>query len=333
MKENRGKKYMRKFKDLTDEEIKYFCKDVFGAFKFDKIKRTFNEHIECIDVSFYAIESEPNISDRICLQINGLSSNDYNIGKEDTLWQQFLYARGICSLAIDNPYLDIDIKKEKNTDKLIHNEDKRTSKIIDDFYNGFTTIRIDSQKELNKLIKMVNTKVNCQIEGANRYDKDYPYYYVDKTDTLDAVCDFKYLLAGDCRCNLKNENITKYIKFNTLKIKDINAIKNEYNIPDDILKDFIEGKVAILTNNKEEYSAFKSLISEYINKNNIKYDLTNYNRYNPSKYNYLYTYKNRIHSQINPFYLRQRNNYIGIKSMNNFNIEKGTLEQEDIELD
>lgn len=227
MKENRGKKYMREFKDLTDEEIKYFCKDVFGAFKFDKIKRTFNEYIECIDVSFYAIESEPNISDRICLQINGLSSNDYNIGKEDTLWQQFLYARGICSLAIDNPYLDIDIKKEKNTDKLIHNEDERASKIIDDFCNGLTSIRIDSQKELNKLIIMVNTKVNCQIEGANRYDKDYPYYYVNKTYTLDAVCDFKYLLAGDYRCNLKNENITRYVKFNTLKTKDINAIKNE----------------------------------------------------------------------------------------------------------
>ena len=227
MKENRGEKYMREFKDLTDEEIKYFCKDVFGAFKFDKIKRTFNEHIECIDVSFYAIESEPNISDRICLQINGLSSNDYNIGKEDTLWQQFLYARGICSLAIDNPYLDIDIKKEKNTDKLIHNEDERTSKIIDDFCNGLTTIRIDSQKELNKFIKMVNTKVNCQIEGTNRYDKDYPYYYVDKTDTLDAVCDFNYLLAGDYHCNLKNENITRYVKFNTLKTQDISAIKNE----------------------------------------------------------------------------------------------------------
>lgn len=41
---------MRDFKDLTDDEIKYFCKDVFGAFKFDKIKRTFNKYIECIHV-------------------------------------------------------------------------------------------------------------------------------------------------------------------------------------------------------------------------------------------------------------------------------------------
>ena len=207
---------MRDFKDITDDEIKYFCKDVFEAFKFDKIKRIFNKYTECINVDFYAMESEPNISDRVCLQINGLSSNDYNIEKEDTLWKQFLYARGICSLAIDNPYLDIDIRKEKNTDKLIHNEDERTSKIIDDFCNGLTAIRIDSQKELNKLIKMVNTKVNCQIEGANRYDKDYPYYYVDKTDTLDAVCDFNYFLAGDCRCNLKNEKITRLIVFNRL---------------------------------------------------------------------------------------------------------------------
>ena len=53
------------------------------------------------------------------------------------------------------------------------------------------------------------------------------YYYVDKTDTLDAVCDFNYLLAGDYHCNLKNENITRYVKFNTLKTKDISAIKNE----------------------------------------------------------------------------------------------------------
>ncbi len=52
-------------------------------------------------------------------------------------------------------------------------------------------------------------------------------YYVDKTDTLDAVCDFNYLLAGDYHCNLKNENITRYVKFNTLKTKDISAIKNE----------------------------------------------------------------------------------------------------------
>ena len=207
---------MRDFKDITDDDFIYFCKDVFGAFKFDKIKRIFNKYTECIDVDFYAMESEPNISDRVCLQISSLSSNDYNIGKEDTLWKQFLYARGICPLAIDNPYLDIDIRKEKNTDKLIHNEDERTSKIIDDFCNGLTAIRIDSQKELNKLIKMVNTKVNCQIEGANRYDKDYPYYYVDKTDTLDAVCDFNYFLAGDCRCNLKNEKITRLIVFNRL---------------------------------------------------------------------------------------------------------------------
>ena len=44
---------MRDFKDITDDEIKYFCKDVFGAFKFDKIKRIFNKYIECIDVSCY----------------------------------------------------------------------------------------------------------------------------------------------------------------------------------------------------------------------------------------------------------------------------------------
>ena len=154
---------MRDFKDITDDEIKYFCKDVFGAFKFDKIKRIFNKYIECIDVSFYAMESEPDLSDRICLQINSLSSTDYNIGKEDTLWRQFLYARGICPLAIDNPYLNIDIKKEKNTDKLIHNIDERISKVIDDFCNGLTAIKINSQKELDKLIKMVNTKVNRQI--------------------------------------------------------------------------------------------------------------------------------------------------------------------------
>ena len=208
---------MRYFKDITDDEIKYFCKDVFGAFKFDKIKRIFNKYIECIDVSFYAMESEPDLSDRICLQINGLSSTDYNIGKEDTLWRQFLYARGICPLAIDNPYLDIDIRKEKNTDKLIHNIDERISKVIDDFCNGLTAIKINSQKELDKLIKMVNTKVNCQINGASRYSKDYPYYYVDKTNTLDTACDFKCLLNGDYVCNLKNKNITRYVKFNNLK--------------------------------------------------------------------------------------------------------------------
>ncbi len=101
-------------------------------------------------------------------------------------------------------------------DKILHNENERIAKVIDDFCNGLTAIRINSQKELNKLIKMVNTKVNCQIEGANIYFKEYPYYYVDKTNTLDAVYTLKYLLTGDYCCNLKNENITRLIDFNRL---------------------------------------------------------------------------------------------------------------------
>lgn len=230
MKENRGEKYMREFKDLTDEEIKYFCKDVFGAFKFDKIKRTFNEHIECIDVSFYAIESEPNISDRICLQINGLSSNDYNIGKEDTLWQQFLYARGISPLMIDNPYLT------ENIDNLIYAD--KVSGIINDFCNGTIAVKINSQEELDNLIKLVHEedkKINCSYLNCNGYNKNFPYYFIreamlDESHNLfDAVEDMKYL---DTRYHsLINgiKHITEYADFKdkTLHTNENKLVKNK----------------------------------------------------------------------------------------------------------
>lgn len=221
---------MREFKDLTDEEIKYFCKDVFGAFKFDKIKRTFNEHIECIDVSFYAIESEPNISDRICLQINGLSSNDYNIGKEDTLWQQFLYARGISSLMIDNPYLT------ENIDNLIYAD--KVSSIINDFCNGTIAVKINSQEELDNLIKLVHEedkKINCSYLNYNGYNKNFPYYFIreaildESHNLLDAVEDMKYL---DTRYHsLINgiKHITEYADFKdkTLHTNENKLVKNK----------------------------------------------------------------------------------------------------------
>ena len=87
---------MREFKDLTDEEIEYFCTSAFKALNFkildfESIKRVFNDDIECIDVCFKTAEpyhdddisfAEDNI---ITLTINSVTSTDNTINCDSRL--------------------------------------------------------------------------------------------------------------------------------------------------------------------------------------------------------------------------------------------------------
>ena len=104
---------LRQFTDLTDDEMKYFCKFAFDACKIDYIKRK----KDSIDVGFYT-EKYPDEPDEITFTINGISTMDLSIDKKylynrDYLWRQFLYANGINPLAKNNPFID----KSKTTTK------------------------------------------------------------------------------------------------------------------------------------------------------------------------------------------------------------------------
>ena len=113
-------KIARDFKDLTDDEIKYFCISVFKVLNFKSIKRTFNKDLECeyIDVCFKTVDPYPNddifFEEEVNIRftLNSVSSVGNLIdcdNKVNNLWDKFLYARGISPLAIDNPYINCSI--------------------------------------------------------------------------------------------------------------------------------------------------------------------------------------------------------------------------------
>ncbi len=113
-------KITRDFKDLTDDEIKYFCISVFKVLDFKSIKRTFNKDLECeyIDVCFKTVDPYPNDDIlfeeevNITFTLNSVSSVGNFIdcdNKVNNLWDKFLYARGISPLVIDNPYINCSI--------------------------------------------------------------------------------------------------------------------------------------------------------------------------------------------------------------------------------
>lgn len=110
---------LRQFTDLTDDEIKYFCKFAFDACKIDYIKRK----KDFIDVGFFTDEY-PNGHDEVpftvTFAINGISDMDISMDRKylydkDYLWRQFLYANGMNPLAKNNPFID----KSKTTTKNI----------------------------------------------------------------------------------------------------------------------------------------------------------------------------------------------------------------------
>ena len=235
---------MREFKDLTDEEIEYFCTSAFKTLNFkildfESIKRVFNDDIECIDVCFKTAEPYPDddISfeedNIITLTINSVTSTDNTINCDsrlNNLWDKFLYARGISPLMIDNPYLT------EYIDNLIYAD--KVSGIINDFCNGTIAVKINSQEELDNLIKLVHEedkKINCSLSDCNGYNKNFPYYFIreaildESHNLLDAVEDMKYL---DTRYHsLINgiKHITEYVDFKdkTLHTNENKLMKNK----------------------------------------------------------------------------------------------------------
>ena len=108
---------LRQFTDLTDDEIKYFCKVAFDAFKIDYIRRK----KDFIDVGFFTDEysnGHDEVPFTVTFAINGISTMDISMDRKylydkDYLWRQFLYANGMNPLAKNNPFID----KSKTTTK------------------------------------------------------------------------------------------------------------------------------------------------------------------------------------------------------------------------
>ena len=104
---------MRNFKDITDNEIKYFCNDVFYVLKWGDIKRTESE----ISVELYMMEDYPDISDKVTFTIDSVDTHDFDTTEETYLWKQFLYTRGISPLSENNRYIGVNIYMENFFDK------------------------------------------------------------------------------------------------------------------------------------------------------------------------------------------------------------------------
>lgn len=106
---------LRQFTDLTDDEIKYFCKVAFDACKIDYIRRK----KDFIDVGFFT-DGHDEVPFTVTFAINGISNMDISMDRKylydkDYLWRQFLYANGMNPLAENNPFID----KSKTTTKNI----------------------------------------------------------------------------------------------------------------------------------------------------------------------------------------------------------------------
>lgn len=89
-------------------------------------------------------------------------------------------------------------------------------------------LRLILKKELDRLIKTIQDKVDCSFwnnskyYSDNKYYSDYPYYFVNRNNAMDSVKDMKYLsyvyhcLKDNCKF------ITNYIDFKDIKTIDLN---------------------------------------------------------------------------------------------------------------
>lgn len=88
---------------------------------------------------------------------------------------------------------------------------------IKNFYDGTIAIKINSQKELDELIKTIQDKADCSFWNNNKYYGDYPYYFVNRNNAMDSVKDMKYL-SYTYHCLKDNRKfITDYIDFKDIK--------------------------------------------------------------------------------------------------------------------
>lgn len=109
---------------------------------------------------------------------------------------------------------------------------------IKNFCDGTIAVKINSQEELDNLIKLVHEedkKINCSLSDCNGYNKNFPYYFIreamldESHNLLDAVEDMKYL---DTRYHsLINgiKHITEYADFKdkTLHTNENRLVKNK----------------------------------------------------------------------------------------------------------
>ena len=115
---------------------------------------------------------------------------------------------------------------------------------IKNFCDGTIAIKINSQEELDNLIKLVHEKdkkINCSLSDCNGYNKDFPYYFIREAlldgshNLLDAVENMKYL---DTRYHsLINgiKHITEYadfkdINFNTKDLNNNEELDNDIDL-------------------------------------------------------------------------------------------------------
>ena len=93
---------------------------------------------------------------------------------------------------------------------------------INNFCDGSIAIKINSQEELDELIKTIHDKVDCSFWNNNKYYSDYPYYFVNRNNAMDSVKDMKYL-SYTYHCLKDNRKfITDYIDFKDIKTMDLN---------------------------------------------------------------------------------------------------------------
>lgn len=106
-----------------------------------------------------------------------------------------------------------------------------TNSYIKNFCDGTIAIKINSQKELDGLIKTIQDKVDCSFWNNSKYYSDYPYYFVNRNNVMDSVKHIKYL-SYIYHC-LKNNRkfITDYIDFKDIKTMDLN---NDEELDNDI---------------------------------------------------------------------------------------------------
>ena len=108
---------------------------------------------------------------------------------------------------------------------------------IKNFCDGTIAVKINSQEELDNLIKLVHEedkKINCSLSDCNGYNKNFPYYFIreamlnESHNLLDAVEDMKYL---DTRYHsLINgiKHITEYADFKDKTLHNENKlVKNK----------------------------------------------------------------------------------------------------------
>lgn len=99
---------------------------------------------------------------------------------------------------------------------------------INNFCDGSIAIKINSQEELDELIKTIQDDINCNFWNySNHYNDKLPYYFVNSVNALDSVEKMEYI-SEKFRC-LKNNRfaVTEYIDFKDINFNAMDLNNNE----------------------------------------------------------------------------------------------------------